>query len=157
MKKIWLIYVVLFILVSCSTSKITTSKISFIPKSQILFGLDFRPYTEQGFLVTPYSYSEPYESIGVLTLSILPEAKKVVGNTYRTSDSPNSTIQVEYIWLKSDISPEETIEAMYQECKKLGADALVDFNIKPISKHYNTDPPVSIDGFEVTGFAIKRK
>jgi hypothetical protein len=144
MKRLIFIFTIALFFCSC-----TVTKISQIPAKQALLGFDFRPYTEKGFLITPYSYAGEYEAIGLMKFTMTPEANRVA------DDKPSN--YTTYKWEIKELRQEDAIKGMYEECVKMGADALVDFKLNYITDNYNTDPYASVIGYEVTGFAIKRK
>ena len=68
--KLILIAIAVLIFNGCATLK-------FIPAEEYFMGIDFRPYTEQGFLFTPEKYLGEYESIGLIDLISVHEANYV--------------------------------------------------------------------------------
>ena len=71
MKKSILIAIAVLIFNGC------VATLKFIPAEEYFMGIDFRPYTEQGFLFTPEKYLGEYESIGLVDLISVPEANYV--------------------------------------------------------------------------------
>ena len=150
MKKLLLVFFVGIFFSSC----VTTTNLTEIPEESNLFGFDFRPYSEKGFLITPYAYDGNYQAIGLLTYSVTPGAKKEIQGTARNMSGKSVP---EYKWIVNEILPAHAIDGIYRECVNMGADALVDFKITNISADYTTNPPLRVSGYEISGFAIKRQ
>lgn len=112
-------------------------------------GFDFSKYSKNNFLFTPEPFVGNYESIGLLNTVIYPEVIKV--------DARIAGIKYNSLgdgWSAKKIDPYEAIDSMYVQALRMGADAVVRFEIKSISKPNGYK---IISGIEVTGFAIKRK
>lgn len=147
----------LLILISCTTTKQT-----HYPKQIFFFGFDFRPFTEKGFLFTPEKYVSPYESIGLITCVITPEEKLVPPITEeqeklaKIEDIYYGRTQ-DIIWITENIEPEEVLQTIYDECIKMGADALVNFKYDTIElPSRNSIFEYETKFYIVSGFAIKR-
>jgi hypothetical protein len=113
-----------------------------VPSNTLITGIDFSAYTKQGFFFTPEMYDGPYESIGLVTVSLFPAAKQVVdaGGARR--------------WQIDKPSIDEGVAKMYEQAKDMGADALVNFAVRVTDDRLDewTVRPV----LEVSGFAIRR-
>ncbi len=46
--------------------------LEYIPAYELKRGLDLRPYAEENFLITPYSYSGVYTSVGIVDYKLMP-------------------------------------------------------------------------------------
>ncbi|MCX6175272.1 MAG: hypothetical protein NTZ27_11020 [Ignavibacteriales bacterium] len=57
-------------------------------------------------------------------------------------------------WLVEKVSPSDVIEEMYNIAVKMGANAVIKFTADII---YSQNGVLSVPGYQVTGFAIKRK
>ncbi len=136
------------ILVSCQAPKIT-----HIPQSSTFYGINFSKYSNKKFLFTPYKYLGDYKSIGLITYKVLPEAKLVQAEKYKDI---NGNSIVENVWKTEIVNPENAIEMIYKKALEMGANAVVDFKITPISISVDASPPVTLNGIEVSGFAINR-
>lgn len=144
MKKYFLILVVLT--AGCAT-------IQQSERVVVVTGFDFTQYTKKGFLFTPESYNDKYESMGLITATIYPAVKlmpagsKADINKYYYVDVSNGVLMIEKLYAS------EVIAEMYNIAVKMGADAVANFSIRNID---TTNGPLKIPGYELTGFAIKR-
>ena len=117
-------------------------------------GYDFRQYTEQGFLFTPEIYNEPYDAIGLVEVTYIPQIRKAVDQV-NPAYIPNFRIinvSQTYYYLELP-DTDQLIAEMYNLANGLGADALSNFRITTdtvVNNGYN------IETVKVTGFAIKR-
>ncbi|MFA7421746.1 MAG: hypothetical protein WCZ90_18830 [Melioribacteraceae bacterium] len=114
-------------------------------------GFDFTKFSKQGFLFTPESYNSEYESIGVINTTLFPEVKN---QDYRTFGSNEYLPLGETGWSYKQINVSEAIDSMFVQATRMGANAIVRFDVKNTSKQNSY---ITIPGIEVTGFAIKRK
>jgi hypothetical protein len=136
-----------------------------IPRQTKIVGFDFSEYSKKGFLITPGEYGEDYETIGLLTFSIYPEAKKVdvihgtiVGLEPGWIPLETTANMLEKQWIMEVVNPSEVIELAYQQAIKRGADAITHFKIEYDKKEYlDGYRPLEITGVQVTGLLIKRK
>jgi hypothetical protein len=153
MKKAICLYLgCVFLFVGC------TGGISFIPKTMTIGMFNFKKYSDKGFLFTPHSYLGDYESIGLVSVMLSPSAKINKINT-GNKNSDGSPI-FKKVWNIDKINVDEALDSLYFLANKLNANAIVDLEIKEISQSYNdinSDvPQVTIFGYKVDGFAIKR-
>ena len=50
------------------------------------------------------------------------------------------------------------LDTLYMFCKNMGADALMNFKVTPVQENYSfITNPITIEGFELSGYAIRRK
>jgi len=114
-------------------------------------GIDFSKYTAQGFLITPELYRGDYESIGLIDYKLMPGAR------FQTPDGKLATLPYypgNERWYGGKISISQTLDSVYLICKKMGADALMNFKVEqPEDVHAE----ITIKGYTISGFAIKRK
>lgn len=148
MRKI-LIVLSLVIFTSCASSKFETWETELRSSSY-----DFRPYTEQGFLFTPDKYTEPYDAIGLVEITYIPNISKAPSVTrpdqmrgYRIMKAGTTFYYVEL----PDI--DKLLAEMFNLADGFGADALSNFKITKETV-YNGNVP--IETVKVSGFAIKR-
>lgn len=160
MKKVLVILGIVLLFTSCTTITILNS----VQKEESFYGIDFRTYTEKGFLMTPENYSGEYESIGLITYKIIPAAKYVLINNKTKNVLYYNTYTDTYYWIKDDINFQNVLDSVYVNCVSMGADALINLKMNLISKEYLLDKyskpisnPVTISGYEISGYAIKRK
>lgn len=100
-------------------------------------------------MFTPEKYTMEYESIGVIDLIIY---SKMVQTRKTIGDKPVLNVG----WRFVPIDPTELIEMAYREAKKMGANAITNFEIKYTSKFHVIDK-IDVPGVRLTGFAIRRK
>lgn len=148
MKHSLLFITALMLIISCAEPP------SLIPEKLIVSGYDFAKYSENGFLFTPNSYEGDYESIGLVQLTYMPEAKHV----YITKETMLRETVTTKDWLVSDINPAKGIEEIYNVCIEMGADAMTQMEIESYSVAHaqNTTMPITLTGIKISGFAIKR-
>lgn len=153
------------LLCSLFTGCTTVEELSFVPRKESLFGIDFSKYSKQGFLITPEKYAGEYQSIGLITYEYLPSAEYKPGtsrpNPYYVPGNPKTSQFIPIkMWITEDVKVEQVMDSVYTRCKILGADALVNFKIEPKTETYSSvvykNPPI-INGYSISGFAIKRK
>ena len=137
--------------------------LTFISKTKSVKGIDFREYTEKGFLFTPEKYQGDYESIGLLNFSISSEAvleKILVSEVNEMARKAGLSDVYRYKWNIEEINYKEVLDLAYDTSISMGGDAIINFEINYDVNHYrNADgyPSVYIPKINVTGFVIKRK
>lgn len=147
MEKFILIAIAVLILNGCATTKL-----KFIPAEEYFVGIDFRPYTEQGFLFTPEKYLDEYESIGLVDLVSIPEANYVPLQQF----SDGSTLSK---WQINEININDVLRKYYEMAIEMGADGIMNFRLEKVTRRYTigVESPITIEGISISGFAIKRK
>lgn len=135
--------VLLFMLAGCAT-------VEAVPGERSVIAFDFSEYSEQGFLITPEGYDGPYESIGMISMTISPAARRPSGN----SRAAGADQVMEGEWVIDRITTEELVEAAYEQASDMGADAIINFNVSGSTK--SPAPQLTIPEYTVSGFAIKR-
>jgi hypothetical protein len=113
-----------------------------IPSKTLVAGIDFSEYTRQGFLFTPEMYDGPYEAVGLVTVSMYPEARYVL--------SADRVMR----WDVQRITAQDVVAKMYEQAKGMGADALVNFTVRVTDDRI--DATATRPVLEVSGFAIRR-
>ena len=119
------------------------------------FGIDFSKYSEMGFLITPEKYIGEYESIGMIEYKLIPGAK------YSVTKKAYQQTPLKYGWLIDEIEFSQAVDSIYFMAKSMGANTIMnfDFNIETNEKYSNPMKymnPITIYGYRITGFAIKR-
>lgn len=153
----------LFLLLAFSLySCVSLNELKVIYPAEILYGIDFTPFTQKGFLITPEKYSGNYESIGIINFTAKPGAQyKMSGrkpNPYYKSGTDDQRYIDVYEWAVDSIAFTEVLDKVYNICIGMGADALVNFqNEITLDPYTGIKNPVTITGYRITGFAIKRK
>jgi hypothetical protein len=163
MKKI-INLLIFFTVLSCVTPK-EFEELTFIPRKESFFGIDFTKYSEKGFLITPEKYLGDYESIGLITYEYLPAAEyKLAGIIENPNfDRRDNSSGPEFIHLKKwdyeKVMIEQVMDSVFLISTRLGADALVNFRIEPKAEFHGTGykNPTTVNGYSISGFAIKRK
>lgn len=134
----------LFVIFGCSHWEGVTRELK-------VTGFDFTKYSEKGFLITPLKYENDYESIGVIIVTLYPEVKtfgeKVDPTKFSKMISHNRTYYIE------DISPYEAINKAYETALDMGANAIIQFEAKDVTKEVEGH---EISGYQISGYAIKR-
>ena len=159
MKKLFIkLIIASLILTSCMSSETLT----IIYKKENIYEMDFRKYTEKGFLFTTEKYNYEYESIGLISYEIVPGAeykcfaKKL--NPYYTPGGNKPKYFDLYQWFVDDIIFSDVLDSIYVKCTNMGADAFVNFDTEIIfDDHRNIKNRIKIFGCKISGFAIKRK
>ena len=140
--------VLMLVLAGCGTSG--------VPRSTQTLVYDFRPYTEQGFLITPEEYQGDYRSVGIIAMEIVPAASKEyayekewkeyeeVEGTYRQGD-----------WAIEEMSTQDVIDQVYEQAQGMGADAIMNFEVMTDTEALPGESLVR-PVFVVRGFAIDR-
>ncbi len=110
--------------------------------------LDFQPYTEAGFFISPNPYTGQFSPLGEISISIQPalqrKAKQVKG--YNDGLYSNNSAPV----VQEEISAEELLEMAVKEAKARGANGISNFKC---SKVFDMDP-IEKYHYEISGFAI---
>jgi len=148
MKKTLLIISTAFIILSACTS------IKHIPGYEKLTGLDFRPFADKGFLITPYVFNGDYISIYMVNYVIMPEANYMPANP----DNVGTGDYTSGSWTFKKLNIETALNNIYETCVEMGADALMDFQLQSNKEYYTgINNPVTVNGIQITGIAIKRQ
>lgn len=158
MKIFFLIGMLAVLLMSCGP---TLTELQTIYESKNFYAIDFTKYSQSGFLITPEKYQGDYVSIGIVRYEAYPAAKyRLISNTpnpnykLNSMEPPMVTIKG---WSVDKISIQEVLDGIYEKCKEMGADAIINFDVK-----YDAIPytgilnPIYINGYIISGFAIKR-
>lgn len=125
---------------------------TFIPSKSELYSVDFRPYSDRGFLFSPGDYPGEYEAIGMVTYVIWPSARKVAMPI--VNERTGGSMKTVSVWLADTIRVDQALKHAYEHTLEIGADALIQFDIKPVNRNV---ADTNLEGVEVSGFAIRRK
>ena len=159
MQKFIFLFLISLAFYSCGPTLI---ELQSIYGSKDFYSIDFTKYSKLGFLITPEKYIGEYESIGIVRYEVYPGATyQLISNKpnpkYGTNANEPMMITVR-AWDIKKISMQEVIDGMYDQCRQMGADALINFDVKYESIPYSgISNPVTINGYTISGFAIKRK
>ena len=110
--------------------------------------MDYRPYMEEGFFISPDSYYGAFNPVADLSLTIEPKTTKVE-NRKKISD-PTYTVEPEDVI--------EIIRTFVEMAKEMGANGVVNFKVTEVVYSESTsilfDVPIS--RYVVEGFCIER-
>ena len=143
MKRIVLMLLILSPLLGCMEVKL-------IPAREEFTGIDFRPYAEKDFLITPYAYAGKFTTIAMINYTNMPEARLI---SIPLADGSTSKK-----WIIGEVETQIALDSIYAKCIEMGANALMDFKIISNPESYsNIANPVTIEGLQITGIAIRRE
>ena len=111
--------------------------------------MDFRPYSDAGFFLSPDPYPGEFEALGEVLVKVTPAVTKKtmsLGGKYGDGVYASSGL------VKEEISGEELIDLVVKAALEKGADGLADFQCDVIC-----DETGVVTRYEVSGLAIKRK
>ena len=110
--------------------------------------LDFRKYTESGFVINPTSSGMDFEPISMISVSFYSgeKLKGVFKNENGIINIYDKSVQTKFYCA----TPDRMLEKIVSECKKMGANGIINFNMKPI-------PEAKYQSWEVSGVAVKLK
>jgi hypothetical protein len=141
---------VMLVIAGCkSTNEIT------IPAYEEMLGIDFRPYAEKGFLITPLSYGGKYTTISMIDFKIMPQANLKVAEKTDKSDQSSTATVLE--WHADTIGIHAALQKIYEHCMEIGANGLIGFSIEEVSDSYPSYPTIIVKGKRITGLAIRRE
>lgn len=142
-----LLIIALFATVSCTTTQPVSRAVN-------VAGLDFRDYTQEGFLMTPYQYDEGYDSRGIVSVTIWPEVIKSGTSGSRTGIDFQIVQTTEGEWLVERLRVKEALDEIYDQATAMDADAIADIQVNYVQEYNGA---LRMTGIEVEGFAIKRR
>jgi hypothetical protein len=139
---------ILLIVSGCST-------IDLIPHESAYYGVDFRPYTKQGFLITPEKYSGNYESIGIVEYVYVSPAELRTIQEGIYSDGRPAVVKR---WVTVTPALSAGVDSLYARSREMGADAIMNFTFSNEQRtHVVNTKTIVRPGYRVSGYAIKRK
>lgn len=115
------------------------------------FGVDFREYLKEGFIVTPYRYEAPHDILGTYRITVFPEVKKT---TDFSNINPEKYELLEWQdgrYLISHLDRNEALKEAVKFAKYHDADILMDFKIELTKVDY------VVWGYEISGVLGKKK
>lgn len=160
MKRIAVFALALVIMASCTFQM---KEITKIQGYTIMNKIDFRKYSDKGFLITPEKYSGEYHAVGMIDFIKMPGAVYVKRTRLDDNNKPvtpefGHPAEIDKNWVPENINMDAVLEDLYKQCVALGADAIINFNLETNSVlHGGITNPVTIEGVRITGFAIKRE
>ena len=115
-----------------------------------VIAFDFSDYSEQGFMFTLEGYDRPYQSVGLINMTIRPSAEKFgEGNAIIRQDQYQDGN-----WVVDQVTTDELVKAAHDEASAMGADAIIRFEVT--SSNQPITLTFSVPEFHITGFAIDR-
>lgn len=109
------------------------------PYTETIYTADFKPYTVDGFFITPASsINEIYDPIALVDINFTPGVLDG-GTNWSKYYYPTHS---------------EMLDKLVNQAKKVGANALLDFKIT-IVYNYTKDGNTSIDHYIASGYAVK--
>ena len=150
MKKFTTFCLMVMVIVGCS------GNIEFVPKTLSITDIDLTPYSNKGFLFSPYRYLGDYKSIGILLAKAFPEARYT--STRASEINTASALLTLKEWKINRVPIEESLDSLYSAAVKAGADAIVDLSFVEDTHTYNWRKPsqLKLYGYKIYGYAIKR-
>lgn len=148
MKKIFIFIALSLILTSCGTYTQIYSSV-----------LDYRPYTENGFFISPNPYPEAHQPVGEIYITVYPGSKEVKqkATNSRFSDPLYTTPQRSSKSPDSEITEDKLLEMCVQKAVDMGANGISNFKCQIVYNITKTQYGnlKSIDRYEVSGLGIK--
>lgn len=117
--------------------------------------LDFQPYTEAGFFISPNPYTGEFSPIGEISITIQPALMpktKVIRGTGDYTDGLYAQKNNANV-VQEDIPASELLDMAVREAKAKGANGISNFKCLVV---YDTDP-IEPRHYEISGFAISIK
>lgn len=113
-----------------------------------VYVLDFVPFTERGFLITPEVFYGEYESMGFIEYHFSPEQNivSILDDQMDEMSVMNSRIVAE----EYDIN--DGLNEVYKIASEMGANAIMNFSLEDLIIN-----GVKLEGYKIKGFAIYRK
>lgn len=145
MKRIAIIIAAIAVLAGCAVVKP-------MPQTTAVVFSDYRPYAEEGFLISPNPYTYDFESVGEIYIVTIPAIVEKKAPRYPGSN--NVTLTLAY----DEIDRSELVATAVKEAKAKGADAIVNFSIRR-ELIQEGEGIAGIIGYKyiTEGYCIKRK
>lgn len=117
MKKLYYFAFTIIIVLAITSCAVTT------PYEENRYILDFRPYIDQGFRIYSTSIiNEPYDCLANISLEIIPGTKKEPASDIAIFNNKTK--------VNMKISPDELLERFVKYAKDLGANGILDMQMK---------------------------
>lgn len=117
-------------------------------RSEYVSFLDYRPYTTNGFFLSPNSYPGVYESIGEMRIIVVPEIVEKFNEDYLSNS-----------YIKRDIPERELLDSFVKQAVLKGANGISNLSIKRITTTTYTkySATSTLSHYEVSGLLIMCK
>lgn len=115
--------------------------------------LDFQPYTESGFFISPNPYTGQFSPIGEINITVQPALQpraRIIKGTGTYTDGLY-TQKANTNLVQEDIPAEELIDLAVREAKAKGANGISNFKCARVMGADPIEPVL----YEISGFAIK--
>lgn len=119
--------------------------------------LDYRPYTEAGFFLSPNSYTGEYQPIGDLYIIVDPA---VIPNT-NSNNSIDGIYAQQIVPVKgTKMSSEELLEIAVKEAGLRGANGISNLSIEVTTEHFGynkgkVSATIPVDRYIIRGLCIR--
>jgi hypothetical protein len=131
------------LLMSCTTTKFASKQV---------YMLDFRPYTEKGFLMSTTNVGVSYTGLAEINVvcksGYVYAENKSFNDTWQDVYSDSKAMTVNKNTARKYWTTDEVLEQLYNEAKAVGANGLI--NIRITSNQWG-----SFTDYELSGMAIK--
>lgn len=149
MKRILILLLALICVSSCATFKPQQ-------RSTYSYFLDYRPYTSEGFFVSPDPYTGEFESLGELYMEVFPEQKEI------NIDDKDKYDRVVYWGTQAygfeRIAHAELLEMAVKKAESMGANGIANLKIEKHSESsINASTASSRIVYNIYGLCIKTK
>jgi hypothetical protein len=121
------------------------------------YEIDLSKYDKMGFLITPGDYMGKYQGIKYIGTVVYQEVQaSYIDHGYWKDDAPKPKWKYyildssRYFTYRQKLNPQNIADTLYYRAKRWGADAIVNFNIRLVSRQYSY-------GYQASGYAIKRE
>lgn len=119
---------------------------------------DFRPYTQQGFVISPLqTYAIAYEPIADIRLEIIPgDVPQITATSNNGEVIANDLYGTQAKQIRKDPTTDEMIKQFVDYAISLGANGILNYKLeikrKTVSGKYGSSS--YIVGYDLTGFAV---
>lgn len=148
---------VVMLFTACGTAEMLTNR----RKEISTFAIDFRKYTDKGFLFMPDEYFGEYEVKGIITAELHPEVSYVEGHIPAGDDFVVHHFTTEDFRTRTQViqvpDMEELLDHIYELSIEWGGDAFTHFESSMEVGHTNDSPNASYYYYTISGIVIERR
>ena len=109
-------------LAGCGISKVVYGPVNSFSQSEDFRLLDLRPFTDQGFLFTPFDFAGEYDAVGPISVEVYPATERQMTGTLDN---------IKWEWKADSIATMDVIRLLYQRARALDANGVIDFKLEP--------------------------
>lgn len=137
MKKAFIFIIAAIMFSSCAT---------FVPQQRTVLKAftDYRPYTSEGFFLSPDAYPGSYESIGQLEMIVYPEQIKVKPS--ETQKFPDAIYYGLEMYAYEKVNYSELLEMAVSDAVKVGANGISHLHISKTTPVGTGTPYYTVQG-----------